>query len=493
MKKIKYILLFTAFFHLSCEKEFLDVVPTDQVAASESVSSTTTAYAVLNGIHRDLYQRQEDTQGNSGVGGAYILWDLAGEDQVMHRTQWHSPIYNYTAQNNDADFYSRFPWVMFYKYIGNANILINGIENATGSQDDKNVILGQALLYRAWSHFNLVQTYGKRYVKGSANTQLGVPYKFTADEDNLARNTVEEVYGFINDDIDAAINALEGYARPNKSNINVNVAKGLKARVALTMGDWETAKDFAIEARQGFPLTDRDTYGIGFNINSESLSEIMWASQIQEDQHDRFGSYGGYISRNASTSAIRGNPRSINSLLYDKISDTDIRKGFYDPTGVHANLPDGYSISSAHQRKPYTSIKFLAVSAADTRVDVPHMRSAEMYLIEAEAKSHLQDDAGAAQTLFDFVSARDNAYVLSSNTGQTLLDEILTHRRIELWGEGFRFFDLKRLNLELDRTGANHIPGLSLITVLPPDDPKWEWLITREEMITNENMVQNPL
>ena len=39
------------------------------------------------------------------------------------------------------------------------------------------------------------------------------------------------------------------------------------------------------------------------------------------------------------------------------------------------------------------------------------------------------------------------------NTGAKLADEIMTHRRIELWGEGFRWFDLKRLGLPLDRTG----------------------------------------
>ena len=34
---------------------------------------------------------------------------------------------------------------------------------------------------------------------------------------------------------------LEGYARPNKSHLNVAVAKGVKARVALTKQDWTTA------------------------------------------------------------------------------------------------------------------------------------------------------------------------------------------------------------------------------------------------------------
>src|SRR5690625_6936794 len=68
------------------------------------------------------------------------------------------------------------------------------------------------------------------------------------------------------------------------------------------------------------------------------------------------------------------------------------------------------------------------------------------------------DDGRAAQVLYELVSARDDQYTLSSNTGDDLLEEIYLNRRLELWGEGFRFFDLKRLNLPLDRTGANHNP-----------------------------------
>lgn len=497
MKKI--VLIFVFFLGLSvfnsCKDDFLDTLPTDQVAASEVVATTTTAgFAVLNGIHRDLYQRQEDTQGNAGVGGAYIHLDLLGEDQVVHREQWHNRVYKWTAGRSDSDFYSRFPWVAYYKWIANANTLINSIEEASGPQEEKDAILGQALVYRAWGHYQLVQIYGGRYVAGGVNSQLGVPYKKSALVEQLPRNTVEEVYTEINADLDAAIIALDGYNRPNKSNINQNVAKGVKARVALTMGNWALAIQMAQEARAGFGLMDQAAYAEGFQINSQGNPEFMWASQIQEDQNDRFGSYGGYISRNFSSSAIRGNPRSINSLLYDMISDTDVRKTLWDPTGEHLNLPSGKSLLSSFALRPYTNQKFLAVSSSDSRVDVPHMRAAEMYLIEAEANARNGADGPAAQALFDLVSTRDDAYVLSANTGQALIDEIMIQRRIELWGEGFRFLDLKRLDLPLDRTGANHSSALAGgVLQVPAGDIRWEWLIPREELISNPNMIQNPL
>lgn len=494
MKKIFYILITVQILiTTSCKDDFLEAVPTDEIAASEVVKNTTNAFALLNGIHRSLYQRWEGTQGNAGIGGHYIHLDCMGEDQVVHREQWFSRVYKWTAGRNDNDFYSRFPWRMYYRIIANANVLINGIEGADGPQGEKDIIMGQALIYRAWSHYQLVQLYGSRYKSEGGNSQLGVIYKKNEFEERLPRNTVEEVYEEINQDLDNAIISLEGYSRNNKSNINQNVAIGIKARVALTMGNWLLAAQLAKEAREGFDLMDRETYAEGFQISSETNSEFMWASQIVADQNDTFGSFGGYISRNFSSSAIRGNPRSINSRLYDLISDSDIRKALWDPTGEHPNLPSGKVIPNNFQRKPYTNQKFLAVSSGDSRVDVPHMRAAEMYLIEAEALARNGDNSSAAQALFDLVITRDEEYVLSQNTGQVLIDEIMIHRRIELWGEGFRFYDLKRLNLPLDRTGANHTEALTgNVLEVPAGDIRWEWLIPIEEINANPNMVQNP-
>ena len=92
--------------------------------------------------------------------------------------------------------------------------------------------------------------------------------------------------------MDDAIILLNGYVRNNKSHFNVNVAKGLKARVALTQGNWVLAAQLATEARSGFNLMDQATYANGFQVFSENNSEFMWASQIQEDQTtggDAFG------------------------------------------------------------------------------------------------------------------------------------------------------------------------------------------------------------
>lgn len=480
-------MLFTA-----CEKDFLDTYPTDQVSSNAVLLSTDNAMTALNGIHRSLYVRYV-SQGRGGIGAYFIHIDEAGEDHVHNANNWSTNL-RWQTNSDPSDAYNRSNWLMFYGWIANANVLINGVDGAEGDQADKDIIKGQALIYRAYCHFHLVQSYGGRYKKGEVNSQLGVPIKLDNSTDPIARNTVEEVYAQINDDIDDAITLLQGYARINKSHINQNVAKGLKARVALVQGDWVNAAKYAAEARAGYTLMDAATYAQGFQINSESNPEFMWASQIIADQTDTFGNYGAYISRNFSSSAIRANPRSINNLLYDKISATDVRKTLWDPTGKHLNLPAGVSLLSTHKKFPYTNQKFIAVDNGDSRVDVPLMRAAEMYLIEAEALARNNQDVLAAQALFAMAKTRDAAYVLSTKTGTALIDEIMIQRRVELWGEGFRWYDLKRLDLPLDRTGSNHTAAITNnIMQVAAGDNRWNFPIPQDEMDSNNLMVQNPI
>src|SRR5690606_19487729 len=181
---------------------------------------------------------------------------------------------------------------------------------------------------------------------------------------------------------------------------------------------------------------------------------------------------------NFSSTNTRGNPKAINSLLYNKISDTDIRKKLWDPTGKDATFP----LAASGVRMPYMTRKFTMPNPANSNGDLMFMRSAEMYLIEAESLARLSGrEAEAKQVLFDLIKTRDASYVLSSDTGSTLIDEILTHRRVELWGEGFRFYDLKRLNLPFDRNNSNHNSTLAVTMTIPAGDKQWEFLIPRGE------------
>lgn len=495
MKKYfsKYILLlglvvaFTA-----CSEDFLDQAPTTAVSADSATATTGNLFTIINGIHRLMYTRQ-GSNGRGGYSAMMIQNDALGEDLVMNAIAngWWINMARWNDHTNAADTDTRHAWRVLYKVINNANIVITGADKAVGPDAERNAALGQAYAYRAFAHFRLVQLYAKRYDESGNNPQLGIPLMLTSTSEPQPRSTVTEVYAQINQDLDQAITLLDGYERPNASHISQNVAKGMKARVNLVQHNYAVAAQFAIEAREGHPLMSNDTYRLGFNDYTNA--EWMWGGFYNPEQGSAFTNFGAWMSRNFSSSNIRGNPKSINSTLYELIPKSDVRSTIFDPTGEHNDLPAGIEISSRHRRFPYTSQKFLAIATGDSRGDVPYMRAAEMYLIEAEAKARQGDAAGAADALFALASNRDSEYVISSKTGEELIQEILLQRRWELWGEGFRFNDLKRLNLPLDRTGANHNAGvLANLLEVPAGDNRWQWQIPLDEVNANPLIEQNP-
>ena len=492
MNRYKILIAVFILAAFSCKKSFLDTFPTTAVSADDALASIKNAYAALNGIHRIMYV-QYDQQGEAGEGSNNIFRDLMGEDIVYPLANGSTGLIGFmqwTTHRNVNATDLRYMYRYYYRLIANANILINGIDGVPGDEADKKIIKGQALAYRAWSHFQLVQLWGKRYdANAKPNNQLGVPLMTTNTLEGQPRATVEEIYTQINKDLDEAAVLLTGYNRTGsaaKSNFNVNVVKGIKARVALTQQDWETAATNAIAARNGVTLMTNAEYLSGFN--NITNQEWIWGSRQIDDHNTFFYSYFAYISCNFNSTVIRTQPRAINATLWNAIPQTDIRKKCWDSTGATVPVPPGGA------RCPYQNKKYLAKSDALSVGDVPYMRAAEMYLIEAEARARQGQFAAAQAALFTLVKNRNPNYVQSTNTGQALIDEILFHRRVELWGEGFRFTDLKRMNLPLDRNGIpNHLAALVRIYTVPVGDKQWEWLFPQDEMNQNKKIEQNPL
>ncbi len=490
-KNLVWVALIAAVFTgTSCSKDYLQLDPPTVLTPENIFSSTKNALAAINGMHRLNYVQWYGSQAYGGISGNMIDIELLGEDFVMtnQANGWFVSEYRWLSHRSETSTMVRFHYGYFYVFIGNANMIIANIDKASGPDAEKNFIKGQALAYRAWAYHQLVQTFGKRYVAGGDNTGLAVSLVLEPRSGSLPRNTVEEVYTQINKDIDEAIALLAPITtRPDKSHINVNVAKGIKARVALTQQAWGVAAQNAAEARAGFALMNNTQYLQGFS--DQANPEFIWAYKHIDAHPTYFYSFYAYLGNFSSTNT-RGNPKAIYSVLYDQITATDIRKQLWDPTGTNAAFPrvtDG-------TRRPYMTRKFLLANPGNSNGDLNMMRASEMYLIEAEALARVGNrEADARAALFTLARQRDASYVLSTNTGAALIEEILTQRRIELWGEGFRFYDLKRLNLPLNRNNGNHDNTLAQKMDEPAGTANWQFMIPRVEIdYTNGVVTQNP-
>lgn len=481
----------------SCKKDFLDTFSSTSTSASDVLASTTNAYSALNGIHRIMYT-QYDNQPEGGEAGAMIIRDLMGEDEILTRASGRQDFgghVKYINQRNTNSGNTRFVFRMYYRFISNANVLINGVDGAVGPQSEKDLIKGQALVYRAWSHFNLVQLWAEPFMPGGANAQEGVPLMLTATLEPQARATVGEVYAQINKDLDEAIILLANYNRKtfgsqdaatSKSQLDRNVAYGVKARVNLAQRDWANAAKFAALARVGYPLMSNIQYTAGFN--DATNGEWIWSSHQISDHNSYFYSYFASMSCNFSGSSIKTQPKAINSVLWEALPATDIRKANWSKTGAGVPIPSG------GVRIPYQNQKFLAASSSLSIGDVPLMRSGEMYLTEAEAYARGGQTGPAQDALFTLMKNRNPSYVKSTSVGDVLIKEIMDSRRVELWGEGFRFTDLRRLGLGLDRTVVpNTNITVSVEMKIPAGDKLFLWLFPQDEINSNPLLKQNPL
>lgn len=473
-----------------CNDDFLEKVPLTRVSPETVFSTTENAYAAINGMHRRLYSQWYGRQAHGGQSANMIYMEVLGEDFVMtaNANGWFVSEYRWLAHRDINAAMLRDNYGFYYALIANANMIITRIDDADGPEADKNFLKAQALTYRAWSYFNMVQLFGKRYVAGENNGSLGMSIILEPNDTPVPRSTVEETYVQINADLNEAINLFENaVARPDKSHLDINVAKGIKARVALTQQNYAVAAQIAQEARAGFTLMDNEEYMAGFS--NFTNREWIWGIHHREDQPTYFYSFFSYLGDFSSTNT-RGNPKAISSLLYDQISDTDVRKRLWDPTGTDLDFP----VTDGGVRMPYMTRKFMLDNPGNSNGDLAFMRAGEMYLIEAEALAAMGQDGPAADVLYELAVNRDAAYERSTNTGEALMDEILTHRRVELWGEGFRWYDLKRLNLPLNRNGANHVSSLAVTFDVPAGDISWEFLIPQAEINNTLGVVvQNPL
>lgn len=133
----------------------------------------------------------------------------------------------------------------------------------------------------------MVQLYGKRYVGGTTNADLGVVLRDNPEDSApKARATVAETYDQIWKDIDKAQELLTGKTASNKTHFSLATVKGLKARIALVQQDYTKAAQFAKEARTGFSLMSQADYKSGFN--NYLNTEWMWGIKIISDQSDYF-------------------------------------------------------------------------------------------------------------------------------------------------------------------------------------------------------------
>ena len=478
------ILIFFVFVLSSCEKDFLNTETKNTISAEQLAANPSAFQAIVDGTYAGMRTFEiGDRGGHIDYGHKAITTatDFMGHDQTMSFLHWYGFFYSYdgrTAPNSR----SRMVWNTYYKFIGDANSVISDIDPANLDEAGEHV-LGQALTARGFCMFHLVRLFGNTYIGNES--QPGVPIVFERSLEGKPRSSIGEVYDQIVTDLELAVELLEGYSRSTKQAIDQSVAQGWLAAVYLERGDWTKAATMAAAARSGYSLMSIDAW-LGEGFADIGNGEWMWGADIDSESSTVFASFFSHMDNTSPGYAgALGVYKLIDADLYSQIPDSDLRKtAWVHPVDGNPDFP---------VLPAYANTKFRDASFFEA--DYVYMRAAEMYLIEAEARARM-GDASAADVLFELVSNRDPGYVKTSSTGDALVEEIYLQRRIELWGEGYSWFDLKRLKKPLvrDYDGTNHA-AFGLINE-DAEGNKFRFQIPEDEINANDAISesdQNPL
>lgn len=529
LNKLYFAIVAVAVTLASCSK--IDrIVPEGGTLLASQVQETNAiipsrASASFNGMFTAIGQpcKMYDTPDDWEFLMIMFCNDLEGADALIADSgyNWFSVCGEYSSRNNTY----RNPAIRYrapYNMIGDVNTFLAGFAEDVDDPALLNMI-AQARVLRAYSYMMLAPQYQfaplTQTSEGKGADLPCVPLVTPTTEDftNNPRATVKEVYDFVLEDLDYAVANLEGATRSSKMYIDGNVAHGLRARVHLLLGNWDQAYNDAVAAASGYePATIAEVSKPAFyDINEHNW---IWG-------YDMADGYPNYIANNVRGNGLYATTSSwlrsfsnngyapacqcytcINSLLWNKIPATDVRKGWWVDENLDSPLLDGLAwpgfpdVANADDGDnklaflPYTNVKFGAWSIANVinEEDMPLMRVEEMILIQAEAKAHT--DAGTATSILEnFVQTyRDPAYKVNAG-GRTLLDEIWFQRRIELWGEGFGVFDNLRLDKPIVRS---HGAGTSNISDafrfnLDSQDPWLRMRFPQGEMNTNFGIKDN--
>ena len=475
------------------------------------------ADASFNGMFTKLGAPGSVTGGTRPDDFGFIMMafsnDIEAADIVLANSgyNWFSACGLLTSRNADyANPYIRY--AAPYNTIAAANNVLNSYSE---DSEDQAVIykLAQARAIRAFAYLNLAPYFQFGYAAGAQDKPcVPIVTEETTDFTDNPRATVAEVYELIISDLDYAIENLEGYVRTDKSRIDIQTAYGLRARAYLNMQEWALAAADAAKAAEGYAPASMEEVAKPF-LYSISEHNWIWGYDMTSD----IAMQSPYATSSAWIRSFSGDGYSagtqvyscINNLLYEKIPESDVRKGWWVDAslqsplleyvtwdGVSGNAVAGLMIDNVKMAfLPYTNVKFGMNTVGGTLNDDdwPFMRVEEMILIQIEGLAKSGSPAQAKAMLEDFIRTyRDPAYSADAS-GRSLEDEIWFQRRVELWGEGFSNNDTRRLNKPLVRFHGgedSNFPEAFRFN-MTADDGWWLMRFTSSEMNTNLAIIDN--
>jgi starch-binding outer membrane protein, SusD/RagB family len=353
-------------------------------------------------------------------------------------------------------------WGNIYNTVYIANFILEKLPSVPGVKSlDHDRVMGTAHLLRGYAYFIALYTYG------------GVPKVTTTSIEanrNIARASRTEILDFILEDYNEASGKLPTETS-NAGFASVYALQAALAKYHLYNENWIEAEKSAtsvISSKQ-FTLESEFETLVTDDFTDEAIFEVGYTLSDDPGTNGSIGLNYIFAGRREMIPAnqLVADLDSLNSSSNSRDRYFSIK---FDINNLKGN-DNGWSVD-----------KYGTGDQDNNNVVV--FRLAEMYLIRAEARAHLNNVSGAQQDI-NMLRSRAKATLVGSVTQTQMLLIIEQERRYELAFEGHRWYDLVR-------TGRAN-------AVMSAFSPNWKdsyelWPIPQREILNNPALEgnQNP-
>ncbi|NRD21273.1 RagB/SusD family nutrient uptake outer membrane protein [Winogradskyella eckloniae] len=445
----------------SCTDDFVDRDPVYSIDSENYFNSEDDYYNALIATY-DLLQSTyvnvmlgEIASDNTLCGGESAT-DVIGFQQIDDMI--------HTSVNSNL----RDIWNWMFAGVNRANYLLE-FQNKIDFEG-KEIILAEAKFLRAYYNFELVKWFGGIPLKVDQRFGLG-------DETTIPRSSVSEVYALIESDLEYAIANLS-YTAPQIGRVTKGAAEALLGKAYLYQDKFAEAATVLDNLIINGPYDLVSDYDTIFENAGENGIESVFEVQYTDVEGAGFGC----LQCSEGNVAVGFNGiRNYNGPMFDsgfsfnvptqdvvdEFEDGDLRKdvAILDINDWAADT--GATFGTGFEHTGYYNRKYIArqgdLNTGDQNLTNPNnyraIRYADVLLMAAEAFNRGGIDDAKAQLYLNRV--RNRAFGNTDNEvsalGATLTEAIYHERRVELVGEGHRFFDLVRTDRgsEIDGFSSN--------------------------------------
>ncbi len=412
----------------SCNK-FLERPPQGQLTEEDALKDESSLLAFTNSMYTLLSD-------NDFLGGrVQIVSELLGDEYDGNRfTGDFGEIYN--RRNSIFGDTKGNLYLKAYRIIASSNLSLRNLDKASAQ---RNTLEGQAKLFRAIVHFEMVRLFAQPYGFTPENNHPGVPLRLVASTDIGERATVKQVYDQVIADLKQADTLLPD---ANGNLATKWTAKGYLAKVYFQMNNFTEAYNYADQVIKSNKYQLDTAYADRFAIakTKEALFKIV-------TQNSAFVPGGELRDQFRSDNKQPGFYFTPTYFSTATAAPTDKRIGAW----YSSTLQSGFLVLTKYNKDFF---------------DLPVLHYTEIKLIRAEAGAEIgaSNATALATALTDINDILRRAY---NGTRQIdplaagaalIISNTRAQRELEMVGEGNRIQEIKRIGvrngISVDRRGS---------------------------------------